>query len=354
MNPSEERARRGSQSTSVRIEGVSKSFGALQALKELSLHIRQGEFFTLLGPSGCGKTTLLRTIAGFEKPDCGRIRFGDSDVTFLPPWEKNIGFVFQNYALWPNMNVFQNIAYGLRIRRHSAGFVSEKVSWALELVDLPGIEDKYPEQLTGGEQQRIAVARALVIDPPLLLLDEPLSNLDAKLRVALRKQIREIQKELALTVVYVTHDQEEALEVSDRIAVMHRGAVLQVGDPETVYEEPADRFVADFVGKANFIRARLSPEGGLPANGELAIPPGAPSGGQQGERILMVRPEWMEVAAAGEPWHIGVRVTRSFYLGNIRRYETQTTESVGMLVETDRPLEVGESVRLRLRRYAPI
>ena len=241
MKRSSEAAAAGRATVAVRIEGIVKEFGRLRALDGVDLEIGKGEFFTLLGPSGCGKTTLLRCIAGFERPTGGRILFNGEDMTSVPPWEKSLGFVFQNYALWPHKSVFKNVAYGLELRKLGVEAIRDKVAWALELVGLPGIGDKLPEQLSGGQQQRVAIARALVVDPQVLLLDEPLSNLDTKLRVSLRAQIREIQRSLGITAVYVTHDQEEALEISDRIAVMNRGSVLQVGGPEDIYERPADQ-----------------------------------------------------------------------------------------------------------------
>ena len=344
MNRSESRL-----ATRVTIAEVSKAFGKLQALKVVSVQIERGEFFTLLGPSGCGKTTLLRTIAGFEQPDQGRILFNDTDVTSLPPWDKQIGFVFQNYALWPNMNVFQNIAYGLKIRKKSAQEIAEKVQWGLELVNLPGIEAKYPEQLSGGQQQRIAIARALVIDPQILLLDEPLSNLDAKLRISLRKQIREIQSRLALTVVYVTHDQEEALEISDRIAVMNLGEVQQVAAPEVIYEQPVNLFVADFVGKTNVLKGSVDAQGRFVSQDEtlqfaLEEQPRA-------EATLLTRPENISVTAASDLWHLRGKVQRRFYLGNIKRYEVRLPNQAVFLVETYLNLKPEEEIYLRFERY---
>ncbi|GAK55040.1 ABC transporter related protein [Candidatus Vecturithrix granuli] len=344
MNPSEHRL-----ATSVSIEGVSKAFGKLQALKFVSLQIERGEFFTLLGPSGCGKTTLLRTIAGFEQPDHGRILFNDTDVTSLPPWDKQIGFVFQNYALWPNMNVFQNIAYGLKIRKKSAQEIAEKVRWGLDLVNLPGIETKFPEQLSGGQQQRIAIARALVIDPQILLLDEPLSNLDAKLRISLRKQIREIQNRLALTVVYVTHDQEEALEISDRIAVMNLGEVQQVAAPDVIYEEPVNLFVADFVGKTNVLNGSIDAQGRFVSQDAalqfaLAEQPCS-------KTTLLARPENISVTTASDSWHLHGVVQRRFYLGNIKRYEVRLPNQAIFLIETHLNLKQEEKIYLRFEHY---
>lgn len=218
-----------------------------------SLEAKPGEFLTLLGPSGCGKTTTLRIIAGFEKPDKGKIYFNDTVMNDVPPYERNIGIVFQDYALFPHMTVYDNISFGLKLRKLSKEEIKRRVSWALELVGLKGFEDRYPEQLSGGQQQRVALARALVIEPQLLLLDEPLSNLDAKIRERLRGEIKRIQKELGITTIYVTHDQEEAMAISDRIAVMSVGKIEQIGNPLDLYYNPKNEFVARFLGLSNIL-----------------------------------------------------------------------------------------------------
>jgi len=217
------------------------------------LEAKPGEFLTLLGPSGCGKTTTLRIIAGFEKPDKGKIYFDDTVMNDVPPYERNIGIVFQDYALFPHMTVYDNISFGLKLRKLPKEEIKRRVSWALELVGLKGFEDRYPEQLSGGQQQRVALARALVIEPQLLLLDEPLSNLDAKIRERLRGEIKRIQKELGITTIYVTHDQEEAMAISDRIAVMSVGKIEQVGNPLDLYYNPKNEFVAKFLGLSNIL-----------------------------------------------------------------------------------------------------
>src|SRR3989304_8066500 len=226
------------------IENVPKRFGSMAAVSEVSRSIQEGELFTLLGPSGCGKTTLLRLVAGFYAPDGGEIRFDDRVVNAVPPHERGIGMVFQNYALWPHMTVFQNVSYGLKLRKIAAPELAERVRGVLHKVGLTGLGDRYPGQLSGGQQQRVALARALVLNPQILLLDEPLSNLDAKIRIQVRAEIRKLQKELGITTIYVTHDQEEALTLSDRIAVFNQGIVQQVGPPKELYERPANRFVA--------------------------------------------------------------------------------------------------------------
>ncbi|OYT51927.1 MAG: spermidine/putrescine ABC transporter ATP-binding protein [Desulfurococcales archaeon ex4484_217_2] len=238
----------------VRLEKVTKRFGEVIAADRITLTIKHGEFFTFLGPSGCGKTTTLRIIAGLEYPDEGKLYFDDKDVTDEPPYKRNTGMVFQNYALWPHMTVFDNIAYGLKIRKLPKEEIRRKVLEVLDLVKLRGLENRYPTQLSGGQQQRVALARALVIEPAVLLLDEPLSNLDAKLRIEMREEIKRIQKKLGITTIYVTHDQEEAMVISDRIAVMNRGRIMQVDEPKELYRRPKNLFVASFLGRCTILK----------------------------------------------------------------------------------------------------
>lgn len=237
----------------VRLEGVSKYFGRFKALDRVSFTVKPGEIFTLLGPSGCGKTTTLRVIAGFEIPEEGRVYIDGVDVTFKKPYERNTAMVFQNYALWPHMTVFDNIAYGLKVRGYSREEIRKRVSWALELLGLKGLENRYPLQLSGGQQQRVALARAIVVEPKVLLFDEPLSNLDARLRIRVREEIVLLQRKLRITTIYVTHDQEEAMSISDRIAVMDRGRIVQIGTPWEVYSNPANIFIATFMGRSNVL-----------------------------------------------------------------------------------------------------
>ena len=239
------------------LQSVSKRYGEFHAAREVSLDIADGEFLVLLGPSGCGKTTTLRMIAGFIDPTEGSVHIGGRDVTRLPPWKRNAGLVFQNYALFPHMSVAQNVAFGLEMRKTPKSEIPGLVAEALQLVQLDHLADRLPRQMSGGQQQRVALARALVFHPDVLLLDEPLSNLDAKLRHDVRVEIRSLQQRLGLTTVMVTHDQEEALTMADRLVVMKDGQVRQVGSQRDLYEHPADSFVADFVGRSSFIRGRM-------------------------------------------------------------------------------------------------
>lgn len=246
----------------VRIDSLSKNFGEFKALRDVSLHIKQGEFFSLLGPSGCGKTSLLRIIAGFEDPSSGTVLLGDKDVLNQPPNERHVNTVFQNYALFPHLSVFENVAFPLRLRKVPKDEIIEKVSHYLKLVQLFGQENKKPSQLSGGQKQRVAIARALINEPSVLLLDEPLSALDAKLRQQLLIDLDNIHDKVGITFIYVTHDQAEALSVSDRVAVMNEGRVLQVGTPFEIYESPADSFVAKFIGETNLLTGTITARDG--------------------------------------------------------------------------------------------
>jgi iron(III) transport system ATP-binding protein len=244
------------------IDRVAKRFGGHQALENVSLSIARGEFLTLLGPSGCGKTTLLRAIAGFHRQDSGTIAIAGKVIDDIPAHRRDTGMVFQNYAVFPHMSVFDNVAYGLRARKVSGAELARRVREALSRVHMADLGARFPAQLSGGQKQRVGLARALVIEPSVLLMDEPLSNLDAKLRVVMRQDIRLVQQELGITTIYVTHDQEEALAVSDRIAVMERGALRQVGTPKTIYDDPQHAFVADFIGSSTHLPATLEHDGG--------------------------------------------------------------------------------------------
>jgi iron(III) transport system ATP-binding protein len=315
----------------VTVDHVSKRYahrvkGEIYAARDVALDVTAGEFLTLLGPSGCGKTTTLRMIAGFEMPDEGRIRFGDRDVTHVPANRRNIGFVFQNYALFPHLSVFENVAYGLRVRGEPPAAVAGRVGEVLALVGLAGYEQQFSGQLSGGEQQRVALARAIVIRPRVLLFDEPLSNLDAKLRVAMRGEIRALQRRLAITTIYVTHDQEEAMAVSDRIAVMNEGGVVQEGTAEDLYHRPASEFVARFVGRVNLVPATVVAADGATAEvaalgGVLRIAGIARSLAAGDAVRLVVRPEAIAIAAAGaEPGALAATVVSRTFLGEKIEY----------------------------------
>ena len=241
----------------VSIEHVTFGYGATPVLEDVSLEVERGQFFAFLGPSGSGKTTLLRLIAGFGTPAAGRILIGDRDVTRLPPWSRNVGMVFQSYALWPHMSVRKNVAFGLERRKLSRTEIERKVADALDLVGLSAFADRRPAQLSGGQQQRVALARTIVVEPEVLLLDEPLSNLDAKLRVEMRSELKTLQRKLGLTAIYVTHDQEEANAIADSIAVLDQGRIQQIGSPMELYDRPANRFVATFLGTANLIEGTI-------------------------------------------------------------------------------------------------
>jgi ABC-type Fe3+/spermidine/putrescine transport system ATPase subunit len=337
------------------LRGVSKRFAGMTAVDNASLEIRDGELFTLLGPSGCGKTTLLRLIAGFYRPpDEGEIHFGDRRVDALPPHQRNIGMVFQNYALWPHMTVRANVTYGLRLRKLAGDEIARRLAHGLKQVNLAGLEDRYPGQLSGGQQQRVALARALVLSPDILLLDEPLSNLDAKIRVQVRGEIRQLQQSLGITTVYVTHDQEEALSLSDRIAVMREGKVLQVAAPKALYERPASRFVADFVGTNNFIPGVCKTVEGdrVTLETALGLVHGLPGVGvTAGARcVLAVRPENLSLDPGADNLVDG-RVVFASYLGNTLRYDVETPPGLRLKIDVrdawhHEPLAVGAPVRV--------
>ncbi len=311
---------------SVRIEDVHVSFGRTRVLTGVSLHIEPGEFFAFLGPSGSGKSTLLRAIAGFGPTPAGRILIGDQDVTTLPPWKRNVGMVFQSYALWPHMTVRKNVAFGLEERKVAAAEIRRRVDAALELVGLSEFGERRPAQLSGGQQQRVALARTVVVEPRVLLLDEPLSNLDANLRVQMRRDILELQRKLALTTIFVTHDQEEANTMSDRMAVLNDGVIQQVGVPMQLYDRPANLFVADFLGTANVLEGRFAVEHGrsrfrdesgieMPINDVVKYESGA----------VMFRPQNLTIQSPGSGHAAGIvplpgTVQYVEFLGSIVRY----------------------------------
>ena len=286
----------------VRIEAVNLSYGDNHVLKSIDLEIRPGEFFAFLGPSGCGKTTLLRLIAGFSHADSGRVLVDGKDISGLPPWKRDIGMVFQSYALWPHMTVARNVAFGLEEKRLPRAGIGPRVAAALELVGLTGLDQRRPAQLSGGQQQRVALARTIAVEPKLLLLDEPLSNLDARLRVQVRRELRELQQRLGLTTIFVTHDQEEANTVCDRIAVINHGVIQQVGTPKDLYEQPANLFVASFIGTANIIDGRLVGDGASRAfqiSDDLKIPVPPDRKIAPGARMVF-RPQDCTILVAGQ------------------------------------------------------
>jgi len=281
---------------SVRLQSITKKFGDVVAVQDVNLTVQDGEFFSLLGPSGCGKTTILRMIAGFSIPTAGEIFLSDRNVSVLPPNKRNTGMVFQNYALFPHMTVFENVAFGLRARKVSSPERQRRVGGALELVNLSGLEARQVTQLSGGQQQRVALARAIVIEPEILLLDEPLSNLDAKLRRETRYQIQKLQRKLGITTIYVTHDQEEALTLSDRIALLDKGVCQQIGAPHEIYNSPANAFVASFLGQSNLIAGVIVDGGtGLIVEVEgrvrLSVSSADSEAGENANVVLAVRPE---------------------------------------------------------------
>jgi spermidine/putrescine ABC transporter ATP-binding subunit len=305
----------------VRFDGVSKRFGAVTALQHVSLSVRRGELMTLLGPSGCGKTTLLNLVAGFFSPDGGEILIGGERVNDVPTYQREIGMMFQNYALFPHMTVAANVGYGLKMRRLRKAEVERRVNDALALVRLTGYADRKPRELSGGQQQRVALARALVINPKVLLLDEPFSALDKNLRASMQVELREIQRKLKVTTIFVTHDQSEALSLSDRMAVMSEGHIRQLGTPQEIYRNPCERFVASFVGDANVLRGRLDridESHAVVALGAARIK--VPSGPLRSLAVsapvdLFVRPEQLQVTDTGEPCATDGTIAAQVYQG---------------------------------------
>ncbi len=281
--------------THLELVDLTKEFGSTKAVDHLRLSIEKGEFVSLLGASGCGKTTTLRMIAGFTEPTQGKILLDNNDITHIPARERNMGMVFQSYALFPTLTVFENICFGLRLRKQSNEQIKRKVRELLEMGHLEGLADRYPMQLSGGQQQRVALLRALAIEPSVLLLDEPLSNLDAKLRVEIRKEIRRMQSLLHITTVYVTHDQEEALAVSDKIAVMHQGIIQQCDTPIEVYSHPTNQFVSDFIGRSNFLTCDVVADQGV-RFGDKTFPLGVPRELAAGPKVVLsFRPQHVAI-----------------------------------------------------------
>ncbi|MBR6300029.1 MAG: ABC transporter ATP-binding protein [Clostridia bacterium] len=337
----------------VTIKHVTKAFGDNVVLKEFNETFQEGEFITLLGPSGCGKTTMLRIIAGFEKPTTGELYIDNQLVsggkTFIPPEKRSVGMVFQSYAVWPHMNVFDNVAYPLTIKKVPKAEIKKSVAHVLEIVHLSQYAERFPNQLSGGQQQRVALARALVAAPKLLLLDEPLSNLDAKLRESMRFEIKEIQRQLGITVVYVTHDQTEAMAMSDRIFLINRGVVQQCGSPEEIYNHPANQFVADFLGKVDFFK-------GESANGRIVFPKMdgqsfAYNGPRTGKVEVAVRPENLYFAEDGI---LEGTLEAQYYLGDVDDCRVRVGETLVRVIANGyeyKKLTNGQKVRLGVRDF---
>ena len=332
-------------SVAIEIENVIKRYGDLTIIPGLTEHIKNGEFFTLLGPSGCGKTTLLRMIAGFNTIEGGEIRFNDKVINDIPAHKRNIGMVFQSYAIFPHLTVRENVEYGLKLRKISKSEMKEKVDKILDVVQITEYQDRLPERLSGGQQQRVALARAIVIQPSVLLMDEPLSNLDAKLRIEMRSAIRAVQKQVGITTVYVTHDQEEALSISDRIAVMKKGVIQQTARPHTIYARPYNTFVATFIGHSNLFRGRLvAHEGALAAafaDGYVLPMQGLSGEAAEGmDIIIAVRPEEFSIRNEGE----GIRceVSSKVFLGKYIQYGLKFSDD--MLVPGQPSIEYSQDV----------
>lgn len=341
---------------SITIENVVKTFGQVRAIDDVSLRIEAGELFFLLGPSGCGKTTLLRMIAGFYHPDNGRMLFDNKDVSRVPPHERNTGMVFQNYALWPHMTVRENLAFGLEMHRVPASERQARVERVLEMVQMQEYATRSPNQLSGGQQQRVALGRALVLEPDVVLMDEPLSNLDAKLRLEMREQIKRIHHQVGVTMVYVTHDQSEALSMADRMAIMRRGRLDQVGTPRGIYNRPASRFVADFIGETNLLKGQVSAldkEATVKTSvGELRASV-IYEGAKVGDAVYCsIRPERLHLLEPGQtrPNMLAGEVTRVVYLGHNEQYFLKLqdgTELKSIEYDTEFPrTEVGKTAAL--------
>ncbi|MEZ5823882.1 MAG: ABC transporter ATP-binding protein [Geminicoccaceae bacterium] len=330
------------------LDRLTKRYGEFTAARDVSIDVGEGEFLVLLGPSGCGKTTTLRMIAGFVDPTSGSVHLGERDITRLPPWKRNTGLVFQSYALFPHLTVNQNVAFALEMRRTEPSEIAARVAEALKLVRLDHLGERLPRQLSGGQQQRVALARALVFHPDVLLLDEPLSNLDAKLRQEVRVEIRELQKKLGITTVMVTHDQEEALTMADRLVVMNEGRVRQIGTQRDLYERPADRFVAGFVGRGSFIEGTVEPGGVFRSKGGLTIrcEPTA-----IGPAVMALRPERVVVGPADTENSFSATVEFVSYLGGLIDVHARLSSSdqvIAQIANTEDTVapDVGDVIRV--------
>src|SRR4051794_7547128 len=332
---------------------LSKRYGDHAAVAGVTLDVADGEFLVLLGPSGCGKTTTLRMIAGLVEPSGGTARIGGNDITHLPPWRRNTGMVFQSYALFPHMTVAENVAFGLEMRKLAKADIEERAREALRLVRLEGFANRLPRHLSGGQQQRVALARALAIRPDVLLLDEPLSNLDAKLREEVRIEIRELQRQLGLTTIMVTHDQEEALTVADRLVVMAEGKIRQIGSQRDLYERPADRFVAGFVGRSTFLEGRVTTPGEFETTGGLHL---KCRDGVPGAAALVLRPERLHLGGTNLDNRLPGRVEFVSYLGAVLELHVRLSPADRVLVQLpnrgDVAPTVGDDVEIGWQRDA--
>ncbi|WP_246681269.1 putative 2-aminoethylphosphonate ABC transporter ATP-binding protein [Mesorhizobium sp. B2-6-1] len=335
------------------IRGIDKHFGTFRALRNISLNVEAGEFVCFLGPSGCGKSTLLRVIAGLEEQSAGTIHSMGKDISHLAPARRQCGILFQSYALFPNLSVRENIVYGLRNSRIKRSEIDFRLAELLDLIDLRGSEKKYPAQLSGGQQQRVALARALAPSPRLLLLDEPLSALDAKVRVHLRQQIRDLQKRLGLTTIMVTHDQEEALSMADRIVAMHEGEIKQIGTPTEIYHSPSTLFVADFVGKMNILPGRLAGKRLFIGSFEMAVPERYDTAENQGHVVACIRPEQVRLSRENDASGLPALVMSLEFLGSFWRVRLIVPDLGGTELAVDctsmemalSPVKVGQAVR---------
>ena len=320
----------------LRLVNIVKTYGKSKAIDNLNLIVEDGELLTLLGPSGCGKTTTLRAVIGFVTTESGEIYIGDRKISDIPPEKRGIGLVFQNYALWPHMTVYQNLAFGLQLKKMSRDQIKKKVAEGLSIVKLEGLEDRYPRQLSGGQQQRVALARALVLEPDILLLDEPLSNLDALLREQMRFEIAQLHRQYGLTTIYVTHDQTEAMVISDRIAVLDKGRLMQLGTPMEIYSHPANKFVAGFMGTTNFIRGEVEDITGDYAavkTSDGLILQGRGRGLQKGQEVeVAVRPENIEFLSESPDSNalniFDAKITRATYVGELIDYQLHIRQSL--------------------------
>lgn len=347
------------QSSSLSLVNITKKFasrdgsGEVLAVDNINLEIKSGELTTLLGPSGCGKTTTLRMVAGFESITSGSLLLGDKSIESVPPNKRNMAMMFQSYALFPHMTVYNNIKYGLKIQKLPAKEIKERTEQIINLMQINGMENRYPSNISGGQQQRVALARAVVIEPKVLLFDEPLSNLDAKLREYMRDELRSLQQRLGITSLYVTHDQSEAMAISDKVVLMDKGKIIQVGSPRELYNEPASLFVADFIGKSNFLECKV--RGGSVTNTEidflgktLIIPsPGKAFKGRAGKATAVYRPESIKIGESGTGLFEGT-VRKAVFFGNYMEYDIQVGEKL-LCVESSSPQEnvqykVGDSV----------